>query len=586
MTLTADEALAGLGIVIVLAIGCQVLAARLRLPAIVLLLPAGFIAGAITHDVNPNYLFGSTFEPLVSLAVGLILFEAGLRLRFARRGGGAVVVRLVTIGVLLTLAGVAVGAKLIFDLESGVCLLLGAILVVSGPTVVLPLLAFVRPTLAVREVLKWEGVLIDPLGALLGVAAFTAVKAGAAGNKPFHFGGFLTSITVGAAVGALAAAILWLLLRRVQARVPQLAISVTIMLVVGALVGADLLREDSGFVAVVVVGAALANQSSVDVSRIFDFHETVVTLLIGLLFVMISASVTPSQVNEVLGDSVALIAIMVIVLRPVVVAVSTWGSQLTGRERSFVAWMAPRGIVAAATASAFGLELTRAGVSGAEKILPIAFVVIFGTVMLYGLSAVPVARLLGVAGTGASTVLVVGGNPSALAISRALKTGGLRVRIWTGEPSQQEAARKAGLETGIVSIGAGLEAPEIEFEDVDVALLMTDSDYFNALAAYELRGELGSASVFRLAPEPSLAGIAPARAEGGILFGQSLTYPEFSRRVAAGARVETRADEVASDGAVPLFVCRKDGRLRVITAGAAPDLGEGERLIYLTPAAA
>ena len=167
-----DEILTGLGLVIVLAIGCQLLATRLRVPAIVLLLPAGFIAGAITDDVHPNSLLGATFQPLVSLGVGLILFEAGLRLRWVELQGESwtVVIRLISVGALLTLAGTMLAAKMILGLSWGVSLMIGAILVVSGPTVVLPLLAFVRPTQGARSVLKWEGTLIDPIGALLGVS--------------------------------------------------------------------------------------------------------------------------------------------------------------------------------------------------------------------------------------------------------------------------------------------------------------------------------------------------------------------------------------------------------------------------------
>ena len=204
--LSTNEILAGLGLVIVLAIGCQLLAARLRIPALVLLLAAGFLAGAATDDLNPTELFGATFQPLVSLAVGVIIFEAGLRLQFRGPAIRGVVIRLIAIGVPLTLAGTAVAAKLIFGLNWGVSVLIGAILVVSGPTVVLPLLAFVRPTATVRSVLKWEGTLIDPIGALLGVAAFTAVKAGVGGQQPFRLGELAESFGTGLAVAAIATA--------------------------------------------------------------------------------------------------------------------------------------------------------------------------------------------------------------------------------------------------------------------------------------------------------------------------------------------------------------------------------------------
>jgi NhaP-type Na+/H+ or K+/H+ antiporter len=585
--LSTNEILTGLGLVIVLAIGCQLLAARLRIPAIVMLLPVGFAAGAITDDVNPTDLFGSTFTPLVDLGVGLILFEAGLRLRWSELRGGAhsVVLRLISVGVLLTLAGITIAAKLIFGLDWGVCFVLGAILVVSGPTVVLPLLAFVRPTHAVRSVLKWEGTLIDPIGALLGVVAFTAVKNGAGGGTPFHPGELLLSISVGFAVGAIATGVLWVILRQLQSTAPRQSIPAALMCVAAALVGADLIKEDAGFVATVTMGIALANQERLDVSRILEFHGTIVSLLIGILFILISASVTPSQVSSVLWESLGLIAVMVFVLRPLDVALATWRSRLTWRERAFVTWMAPRGIVAAATASAFGLELSQAGVQGADKILPIAFVAIFGTVVLYGLSAAPVARLLGIAGAGAPTILVVGGHPWARAISQSLKAAGMGVRIWTGEPAEQDAARAVGLDAGNASLGADLETREAELEQVSQALVMTASDDFNALAAYELRQELGSGRVFRLAPGPGLLDLVPSYAEGGILFGDDLTYSEFTRRFEAGARIEEVSEGAlrrGGNGSTPLFALTDDGSLRVMTADRPAGLETGEKAICLS----
>jgi hypothetical protein len=440
-------------------------------------------------------------------------------------------------------------------------------------------------------VLEWEGTLIDPIGALIGVVAFTAVKAGAGGDKPFHPGELTGSIAAGVAVGAVATAVLWGLLRALQRTAPRQAIPAALMCVAAALVGADLIREDAGFVATTTMGLALANQRRMDVSRILEFHGTIVSLLIGILFILISASVSPSQVRSVLAESLALIAVMVLLLRPLDVALATWGSKLTLRERAFVAWMAPRGIVAAATASAFALELADAGVADADRLLPISFVVIFGTVVLYGLSAAPVARWLGIAGAGAPTILVVGGDPVALTISRALKQAGVAVRIWTARPREQEAARDAGLDAGSSRLGVDLQTREAELEEVSQALLLTESDDFNALAAFELRQELGSGRVYRLAAAPGSLDLVPTYAEGGILFGEDLTHPELSRRIEAGERIiDLGGDELSgrrSDGVMPLFALTRDGDLRIITAGAAFDPDAAERVICLTsPSAA
>jgi NhaP-type Na+/H+ or K+/H+ antiporter len=590
--LSANDILTGLGLVIVLAIACRLVADRLRIPAIVVLLPVGFLTGAITDDVDPSKLFGATFTPLVDLGVGLILFEAGLRLRFKELGGGArgVVIRLISVGTLTTLVGVTVAAKLIFGLSWGVSAVLGAILVVSGPTVVLPLLAFVRPSDRVRSVLKWEGTLIDPIGALLGVIAFNAVLQGAAGDKPFHPGEMLLSLGVGFIVGVIGAAVLWLLLRNLQRSAPGHAVAAALMCVVGAVVGADLLRDDAGFVAAAVMGIAMANQAQLDVSRILEFHGTLVSLLIGMLFVLIAASVEPSQVSAVLAEGLGLIAVMVFVIRPLAVAVSAWRSPLTLPERGFVTWIAPRGIVAASTASAFGLSLTQAGVHGADQILPISFVVIFGTVVLYGLSAAPMARLLGVAGASAPVVLVVGGHAWARRIAQALQAAGVRVRLWTGSRHERAAAHEAGLEAGEVPLGADLEGREAELEEVSDALLLTESDDFNALAGFELRQELGGGRVFRLPPSEEHLDPGPAYAEGGFLFAKNLTFAEVTRRFEAGAQlVDLSPDphwdhQLVADGLTPLFLISGDGSCRVVAAGAKPDLSPGTRVICLAEA--
>jgi NhaP-type Na+/H+ or K+/H+ antiporter len=587
---TTDQILLGLGLVIVLALGCQLVASRAHLPGIVLLLPAGFIAGAATHDVHPDFLFGDTFQPIVSLGVGLILFEAGLRLRFEDLRGGThrVVLRLIPIGVVLSVVGVTLGARLFFGLGWGSSLMLGAILVVSGPTVVLPLLEFVRPSEKVRSVLKWDGVLIDPIGALLGVVVFTALQAHAAGGGGFKPGEMALSILVGLAIGALGAGALWLMLGELQRSVPRQTIAAALLTVVAAVVAADLIREDAGFVAATTMGVVLANQRRLDVSRVLEFQGNVVQLLIGVLFVLISASVTPASVRPLIPGSLGLIAVMVLVIRPLATALGTLGSTLTRPERMFIAWLAPRGIVAAATASSFGPALAKSGVAGANKILPIAFMAIFGTVAIYGLTVVPVARRLGVAGTAAVVVLVVGGHNWARSIAAALKAAGVGVRLWTGQADEQMAARSAGLDAGNARLGVERAARETELEEVTDTLLLTGSDNFNALAAFELRQELGHDHVFRLAHGTDLLDLEPAYAEGRELFDPALTFGELTRRFDAGAAIVVRrpgdpanGSGTAGEPSTLLFVISPAGQLRIATAGAAPAPSEADTTIWL-----
>jgi NhaP-type Na+/H+ or K+/H+ antiporter len=586
--LSTNDLLLGIGLVLVLAVGAQLVSKVVRLPAIVVLLPVGFVAGILTKDVQPSYLLGPLYQPFVSVAVGVILFEAGLRLSFrdVTPRIRPVVVRLVSLGLLVTWLGVTGAAALLFGgLGADVPFLIGAILVVSGPTVVLPLLSFIRPVRDVRSVLKWEGVLIDPLGALLSVVVFQVVQTG--GSSGWHPAEMLVSVLVGAAVGAVGAGLLWLVLRRVQRLAPRQVVAVTLALAVAALVAADLIRQDTGFVATLLMGMFLANQRSIEVAPTVEFHETLVQLLIGVLFVLIAASVSPSEVKSVLPGAIALVVLIVLVVRPAAVALTTWRSSLDTRERGFVAWMAPRGIVAGATASAFGLQLSSAGVQGANKILPIVFIAIFGTVVVYSLTGPLVARWLHVAGAAGTLVLIVGGHELARAIGSALKSSGVGVRLWAG-PKTQPAARAAGLDADRGRILIDALNREAELEEVTDALLLSRSDDFNALAANDLRGDLGHGHVYRVAPDPDEPDLLPPGTEVDVLGREELTLAMLTRRLADGEEIVGRRLERA-DGAdllrdrTVLFVVDAHGDLHAKTTSARLRARSGDTVIELAP---
>jgi NhaP-type Na+/H+ or K+/H+ antiporter len=598
-TLSADDILLGLGLVVVLAVGSQLLARRLGLPAIVVLLPAGFIAGVATDAVHPEDLLGSLYQPFVSLAVGVILFEAGMRLSGSEveRRVRRVVTRLITVGVVITCAAVAGGCLLLFgDMNRGVAFLVGAILVVSGPTVVLPLLAFIRPTGRVRALLKFEGVLVDPLGALLGVIVFEAVSAEAVGRSGWRPGEMLTSLGVGLLVGVVAAALLWLIVADAHRDAPRMVAPATLMVVVAAVVAADLIHADSGLAAATLMGVALGNQDRIraawriDLSHTMAFWETIVQLLVGVLFILVSASVSPGDVRDVLPEALGLVGLMVLVIRPVVAAWAMWRSSFSWRERAFVGWMAPRGIVAGATAAAFGPALVQQGVAGAEKVLPIVFVAIFATVVLYGLTAPIVARLLGLAETGRGVVLVISGHRLARELGAALAGAGVSVRLWAGDAEDREAARALGLEADPGRMMVDRVSREAELEGVTDALLLSRNDDFNAVAAAELRTELGHGHVYRVAPESDRPDLLPPATETGILGTPELTLAELDRRLADGWRIVERTvgPRVSADGApaeTPLFAVGPTGRLSVAASGRPPETRPGDTLIVLEDAA-
>ena len=394
---STDQILFGVGLILVLATASQVLAVRLRVPALIILLPAGFIAGALTTDVNPQRLLGAAFQPLVSLAVAVILYDAGLALDVGKLRGHTrrVVRRLIAVGVPVTCAFAAVFAALLLGMSAGAAFMIGAILVVSGPTVVGPLLRFIRPTERLQRVLAWDGSLIDPVGGILGAVVFHAVLASTREGFGHQLVQFLISVAIGVAGAVIGVGVLWFCLRKLDLG-EVLGTTSQLACVVGVAAACDIARDDAGLIAAVLMGLALANMRGFDIPARRPFFEALVQLIIGVLFISISATVTPASLKHLVLPTLGLVAVLVLVTRPLVAFLATVRTDLTTGERRFTGWMAPRGIVAAATASTFGTGLAAHHVGGAAKILPATFVVIVATVALYGLTAVPVARRLGV----------------------------------------------------------------------------------------------------------------------------------------------------------------------------------------------
>ena len=585
--MTTDQVLFGVGLILVLAVGSQVLASRLRIPALIILLPAGFIAGALTSDVNPELLLGAAFQPLVSLAVAVILYDAGLGLELGKLRGHTrrVVIRLITWGVVITWAFAAAFTALLLGMSTGAALMTGAILVVSGPTVIAPLLRFIRPTERLRRVLAWEGSLIDPVGGILGAVVYAAVAAGVHKGLAYQLGEFLITVGIGLAGAVIGIALLWFLLRKLRLG-EVLGTSAQLACVVGVAAACDIVREDAGLLAAIVMGLAVANMDGFDVPARRPFFETLVQLIIGVLFVSISATVTPASLSHLVWPTLGLVAVLVLITRPLVAFLATVRTDLTRGEREFTGWMAPRGIVAAATASTFSAQLAAKHVGGASKILPVTFLVIVATVAVYGLTAVPVARRVGVTRPSRTRPLLVGGQAWAVELACALASAGLDVLMWAGLEEQREAIRRAGLELAPGELLASATARGAELEGITAVLLLTDEDDFNALAAVGLAGA-ADGPVYRLGARLPSHGVVAPYTGGEILFGTSLTRYDIGQRYAAGARIFTRpADSGIPAGSDLLFLVRANGILAPVTRTSIPLLEEGDTMILLSPATA
>ncbi len=385
-----------LAIILAAAVGAQMLAVRVGMPAIVPLLIVGVILGPyVTDAIDPDELLGDLLDPIVALAVGAILFDGAISLhrRQLEAGVGQVVLRLTTLGVAITWGLAGAGAALLLGLDHRIAIVLGAVLTLSGPTVVIPLLDFVRPTAKPDAVLRWEGILIDPVGAILAVLAFHAVVSG---DGTFDLVEFAATIAVGAAAGMVGALLLAVILsqRRFEAALEATA---TLGIVLFSVAVASELREDAGLVTAIVMGVVLANRQRDVLDRAPAFSEILVGLLLGVLFVVLSARVDPQHVLDLGVEGLAFVALLILVVRPLSVALCTARTKTTRAERALIAWMMPRGIVAAATVSAFEANLKAAGIPDAELLVPTTFLVIAATVVVYGLTARPLALRLGVA---------------------------------------------------------------------------------------------------------------------------------------------------------------------------------------------
>ncbi|MFZ0189538.1 MAG: cation:proton antiporter [Streptosporangiaceae bacterium] len=585
--MTTNQILTGVGLILALAVGSQVLASRLRIPAIIVLLPAGFVAGALTSDVNPQNLLGPAFEPLVSLSVAVILYDAGLSLDMRKLKGHTrkVVIRLIVLGVLITTALAASVAAPLLGMSRGAALMLGIILVVSGPTVVGPLLNFVRPTERLQQVLIWEGSLIDPVGGILGALVFHAVSASTSKGPGSQLGQFAASVGVGVAGGVIGTALLWLLLRKLRLG-EVLGTNAQLAAVIAVAAACDVIREDTGLLAAIFMGLALANRRGFDIPSRRPFFETLVQLIIGVLFISISATVTPQSLRHLLLPTLGLVAVLVLVARPIIAFASTLRTDLTKGERAFIGWMAPRGIVAAATASTFGAGLVAKGIGGAAKILPVTFVVIVATVTLYGLTAALAARRLGVSRPGRTRPLLVGGAAWVIDLGRALQSAGLEVVMWAGLDQQREQIRRAGLELAPGELLAAATGRGARLEGITAVLLLTDEDDFNALASVLLT-ETVEGCVYRLAPPQRSHGVVAPYTTGHILFATDMTRPAVTERYQDGARIVVHGtDGVLPAGQDLLFIVRADGQLAAVTQTSRPAPQPGDTLVCLGPALA
>lgn len=583
-----------LALILVLGVAAQWISWRVKAPSILLLLIIGFFTGPVLGWIHPDALLGKALTPIISLSVAVILFEGGLGLRFSqlRKVGGALG-SLIIIGGLVTWAGAAAGAHYLLGFSLQMSVLLGAILMVSGPTVIEPLLRHVRPGRRVASILKWEGILIDPAGAVLAVLVYEAIVSGG-----FRAGwmtaaaGLLKTVLSGGVFGILGATVLILLLKRRWA--PYFLHSpLTLMGVLSVYVLCNHIQPESGLLGVTVMAIALANQRLVAVRHIVEFKENLRVLLLSVLFILLAARIELNAIKNMSWPELAYLALLILIIRPLSVAVSTPTSGLSWRERAMLAWVYPRGIVCAAVASIFSLRLVEQGYDNAARLVPIAFCVIIGTVIVYGITASTAARTLGVAQTPPQGVLFAGADNWVRSLAGLLKEKGLAVLLIDTNPINIRKARMMGLPTHLGSVLSEDILHDLDLDGVGYLLAVTPNDEANALAGMHFAEVFDRAHIFQLVPDRTseTEEEAARHLRGRYLFDKSATYSELQRRVVQGA--EIRATPISGEfslddyldrhgsGALPLMVLSRAGRLSVLVAGAPVEAVAGDTLISL-----
>ena len=589
-----SQLLISLTFMVVLGIGSQWLAWQLRLPSILLMLVAGFLAGN-TPYLNTDELFGNLLFPIVSLSVALIMFEGGLGLRLVDlQSIGRTLPKLLLIGAAVTWALGSFFAYWVLGLSTGLALLLGAVLVVTGPTVIIPLMRQVRPAGQVANILKWEGILIDPVGATLALLVYEAITIGDHGNPAVAItAAIIKTLLYGGLSGLGGGLFLSYMLRKYW--IPDfLQNPVTIMIVLFIFTLSNTGQHESGLLAVTVMGIFMANQRWADIEHIVEFKENLRVLLISGLFILLASRIQFSDLMALPGTSILFLILMIAVVRPAAVFISTAKSNLEVNEKTFLAGVAPRGIVAAAVSSVFSLRMVEQGYPEAAVLVPMTFLIIIGTVAVYGLGTKPLAQRLGVAEPNPSGFLIIGAHKWARSLAHAFREEGVTVLLSDTNWSSISEARMEGLQAYFGNALSESSDDEMDLSGIGYCIALTPNDQVNSLVSLHFAPLFGRGKVYQLgANTEKVLGRAmkSERFRGRELFKEGVSFRILARHFTDGAVIKktpltdtfTMAEFYAHYGeeALPLAIIEKEGRITPYTAVDPPKLQSGQKLISL-----
>lgn len=575
---------------------CQWFSYRVKLPAILFLLIAGILLGPIFSVFDPNILFGDLLFPYISLSVAVILFEGALTLeRSELKDIGRPVRRLVTVGVVVSAAVMTLVTHYVMDLGWALSALFGAIMVVTGPTVIMPMLKTVRPAPKIANVLRWEGIIIDPIGALIAVLVFEWIvvqeSAAQLSDIFYVFGG---TVLVGLSIGLAAGFVFGLLLRNhlIPERLHNYA-SLAIVCIVFAI--SDSLMHESGLLAVTVMGILLANMRDVQVHSILEFKKDLTVVFVSALFIVLAARLDMQAFLALGWSGLILLFVMQFVARPLIIVLSFIGSDFTWQEKTLIAWIGPRGIVAAAVSSVFALRLEELGLAGADKLVPLAFLIIIGTVIFQSLTSRPVARILDVAMPATQGVLIIGANSFSISIAEALEKVDVESIICDTSWERLRAARTVGLSTYYGNPSSDHASMHINMTSYGYMLGLSNHFEYNVTQANGFREDVGNRNVLVLPPNQSSdrlkRHVTSSRYSGRFLFGDQLSFNYFKQSLNDGNVI--RATELSgeytfeswqndNERSLMLFALKQNGDLIFNTVDEPLKAESGCVLFYLT----
>lgn len=569
---------------------------RARLPAILFLLIAGIIVGPVFGWINPDALFGELLQPMISLSVAIILFEGSLTLKLSEiREVSQVVQRMITIGALVTWIIVTVATRTIFEFSWQVSTLFGAIVIVTGPTVIVPLLRSVRPQRKLANILRWEGIAIDPIGALMAVMTYEFILASVEQTAMSHILWlFLQTLLAGVAAGIVAGAVLGALLSRhwIPEYLHNLA---TLCLVLAAFSASNAFAHESGLLAVTVMGMWLANRTHIDIHPILNFKEHLSLLLISVLFVVLAARIDLAQLADIAWPAFILLLVLQFVARPAKIWVSTVGLDVSWAERGLLAWIAPRGIVAAAISALFADQLVAMGYPDAALLVPLTFCMIIGTVVLQSATARPLARWLGVAEPSPRGFLIIGANAFSRALAKELIEQEFRCVLADTNWENIRQARMDGLDTYFGNPVSEHAEVRLDLSGIGGLLALSRQRHLNMISVIHFRADFGTERIFSLiAPEeqkqPDKHRVSGSYL-GSQLFGEDITYAELVNRVARGEQIRSTRlseefdwelyQEKYASTRLPLLAITTKGMVKPFTTDETLEPGPGSIILAL-----